>query len=184
MATGVLITEPRGILCDRYPLGAVRPGDRVPVRTRDGLRRDVFVERVLTDHPFGPVLLRQPDDWAPHPVTVEPAPIAAGDLMRAAVFAGDRPGISAGVAEDVSGTPVRIDPIGDVGELVSLRLAVAPGSSGAPVVDDAMHLRGIIVSGALDPRNPLSFMDPASRWHARLSGRQAGIRASDRRSDG
>ena len=168
-ATGVLIAEPRGILCDAFPLGDTTAGGKVPVRTRDGVRFDLAVIRKLTGSPFGPVLLEAPAGWTAHPIDVDPHPISLGTVLRVAVFAGDRPGISTGAVADLVHVSLRVEPVGMVDGLVSLRLAVAPGSSGAPVVDEALRLRGFIVAGSQDLQNPVSFMDPASRWHAGLS---------------
>jgi SIR2-like domain len=169
-ATGVLIAEPRGILCDRLPLGKAVVGATVPVHSRNGDRWDLHVVRVLADSPFGPVLLEAPERWTAHPVGVDPRPVALGTVLRAAVFAGERPGISSGAVPGAIEVTVNIEPVGVVEGLVSLGLSVAPGSSGAPVVDPSLRLRGFIVAGSQDVHNPWSFMDPASRWHAQLSG--------------
>jgi len=172
-ATGVLIAEPRGILCDRFPLDQVRLGQRVPVRTRDGEQWSLPVLRIVTERPFGPVLLEAPQQWTAHPVTVDPRPLSLGDAVSVVVFAGDRPGISTGALADVTHATVRIDPAGIVDGLVGLRLAVAPGSSGAPVVDASHRLRGFIVAGSQDQTHAVSFMEPASRWHTRLSRKES-----------
>jgi hypothetical protein len=168
-ATGVLIDKPRGILCDRFPTGSKKVGTRVHVRTREGDDWQLPVRRELTDSPFGPVLLEAPERWTPHPVAVDDRPVAIGTKLRAAVFAGERPGISSGVASETTDTSVRIDPVGWVRGLVGLRLATAPGSSGGPVVDASLRLRGFIVAGSTDLRHAKSYMDPAERWYAALS---------------
>jgi NAD-dependent SIR2 family protein deacetylase len=99
-ATGVLIAEPRGILCDRFALDGVKLGEQVPVRTREGERWDLAVVRVLTDSPFGPVLLEAPEGWTPHPISVDASPISLDTVLRVAVFAGERPGVSTGAVAD------------------------------------------------------------------------------------
>jgi hypothetical protein len=59
---------------------------------------------------------------------------------------------------------VDVAPVGKVGELVEVRAAVAPGSSGAPVVDTQMRVRGFVVAGSADPEQPFTFFYPAHRW--------------------
>ena len=168
-ATGVLMAEPRGILCDGFSLNRFKVGEKVPVRTRNGERWELPILRKLTDSPFGPMLLEAPERWAAHAVALNTDEISPGDLVRVAVFAGDRCGMSTGAVADRTNISTRIEPVGDVRGLVGLRVAVAPGSSGAPVVDEALRLRGFIVAGSTDLQNPWSLMDPASRWHAALS---------------
>jgi len=58
-----------------------------------------------------------------------------------------------------------------VEHLVALDCVVAPGSSGAPVVDDTMAVRGFIVAGSMDPDNPLSLAYPSEYWAAVLGSR-------------
>jgi hypothetical protein len=45
-----------------------------------------------------------------------------------------------------------------------LECVVAPGSSGAPVVDDLMAVCGFIVAGSVDPEQPRSFAYTARFW--------------------
>ena len=181
VATGALIAEPRGILCDLYPLESVGLGAKVPVRTRTGERWDVAVIRRLSDSPFGPVLLEAPEGWSPCPLSVDARPVSVGDVLRVAVFAGERPGVSSGAVAGVE-QDLRIEPVGNVKGLASLHLAVAPGSSGAPVVDAAHRLRGFIVAGSQDLTNPESYMDPASLWHATLAHKASPRKTRKRKS--
>jgi hypothetical protein len=180
VATGALIAEPRGILCDLFPLANVAPGEKVPVRTRTGEHWEAAVIRRLSDSPFGPVLLEVPDGWSPCPLSVDASPVSVGDIMRVAVFAGERPGVSSGAVAGVE-YDLRIEPVGNVEGLVSLHLAVAPGSSGAPVVDASQRLRGFVVAGSQDLTHPESYMDPASRWHAALARAASPVRTRKRK---
>ncbi|MDP1535094.1 MAG: hypothetical protein Q8L92_16080, partial [Rubrivivax sp.] len=63
---------------------------------------------------------------------------------------------------------VRIQPIGFVDDLAGLRLASAPGCSGAPVVDAGFAVQGFIVAGSVDPGRPDSYMLPTAVWAAPL----------------
>jgi hypothetical protein len=51
-----------------------------------------------------------------------------------------------------------------VRNLAALECFVAPGASGAPVVDSALTVQGFIVAGSQDPSHPESFAYPAKHW--------------------
>lgn len=64
---------------------------------------------------------------------------------------------------------LEIAPLGEVGQMVQLDLATSPGSSGAAVVDASCAVRGFIVAGSIDPKQPQSYALPASWWGPRLT---------------
>jgi hypothetical protein len=69
------------------------------------------------------------------------------------------------------GQTMRVPPVrGRVPHLVTMKCPVAPGASGAPVVDEAFTVRGFVVAGSTDLDNPWSVMYPASRWAAFAAG--------------
>jgi hypothetical protein len=70
--------------------------------------------------------------------------------------------------------PRPINPIGAVDRLVHVGCSVAPGSSGAPVLDADMRVRGFVVAGSVDPRQPDTYVYPASVWGAGLASAMSG----------
>jgi len=168
-ATGFLIREPRCIVCDRFPVDALGH-DTVRIRTSRGETHEVPVLKKLDGSPFGPVALAAPSDLRAPALEVDPAQVATGDRVRVAVAAGEYPGVSSGEVGDARTQSISVDPVGKVGGLIRLTVAVPAGSSGAPVVDAAYRVRGFIAAGRSDLKRPESWMDPASRWFDALRG--------------
>lgn len=161
-ATGFLLSDPRVIITDSFavsPVGA--PGDNVPVRFSDGRNRDLPITSI-GDHPFGPVVLEVPVDVRLPGLLMSPEPPASGSSVTLAVAAGKATGISRGTVVTGQPSTLVVEPIGQVSGIVELRARVAPGSSGAPVVDHAKQVVGVVVAGSDDPWNPVTLMLPAS----------------------
>lgn len=76
--------------------------------------------------------------------------------------------LSKGEIADARPASVNIAPIGFVADLTALKLATAPGSSGAPVVDAEFAVQGFVVAGSLDPKRPESYMLGSAQWAAPL----------------
>ena len=72
--------------------------------------------------------------------------------------------VRTGFVESIAIAPI-VEPVRD---MLQLELAVGPGSSGAAVVDARCAVRGLIVAGSTDPRQPTSYALPASWWGPRL----------------
>jgi len=163
--TGFVLSNPRVIVTDGWDLNvrALQPGPITIVGT--GGRQ--FKSRVLqhhTVHPFGPLVLEVPAELAAAGLHLNPQAPETAMVVQTAVAAGDRVGISSGAVTNAAEQSIPIDPIGPVAHLIELKLAIAPGSSGAPVTDAAFGTRGFIVAGSTDPDRPVSYMYPASRW--------------------
>jgi hypothetical protein len=119
------------------------------------------------------MLLEVPESVKVPGLRLNPDPVRAGDTVQIAVAAGTQTGISTGkINEKVSKTAIA--PIGEVHNLTSLNALVRPGSSGAPVVDSAMSVRGFIVAGSQDETRPVSFMYPSENWSPFVSGGRPG----------
>ncbi len=162
-ATAFLLESPRVIVCDKF--GAFgRTKRKSLVIESNGERYDARVLHVGS-HAFGPLVLEVPPALRARGLALAQAPAVATQAVHVAVQAGARQGLSDGVVRGAVG-PVVIAPIPKpVAGLVELQCVVAPGSSGAPVVDDgSMAVIGFIVAGSSDPDNPRSFMFPASAW--------------------
>ncbi len=167
--TGFLLEDPRVIITDGYAGNiASLDFDDVRIVTSDGSTLKTEVLRHVPDHPFGPLILRAPDSMNAAGLPLDPGPPAQRAEIQVAVAAGTRTGLSAGRV--ATGTEVALDiaPVGKVEHLVELKVAVAPGSSGAPVVDRQMGVKGFIVAGSTDPELPKSYMYPAGRWREAL----------------
>jgi hypothetical protein len=158
-ATGFLLAEPRVIVAD---VSGVPEGvETVEIAPGDGRRlRAAVLARGA--HPFGPVVLEAPEGLRVQGLALTPDPAEADLPVRIAVAAGDRVGMSDGVVATGRAEEIDIVPTGRVGGLVRISAETAPGASGAPVVDPAMAVRGLIVAGA--PGAPTSYMLPAGAW--------------------
>ncbi len=165
VATGFLLAEPRVVVADGW-IAKVHFAKSGPicVVTAGGRRIQTRVRRRVETHPFGPLLLEAPSEWDAPGLTLNASAPAPGTAVHVAVAAGQRIGISAGSIADPRERTVPVAELGPVPHLVSVACAVAPGSSGAPVVDGAFTVRGFIVAGTDDLRSPRSEMYPASRW--------------------
>ncbi len=162
--TGFILETPRVIVTDVFPAGPDRAvGDQVNVTFADGRELALPIVARL-DHPFGPVVLAPPPDVAVPGLRLAPATLGPGDRVTMAVAAGSATGLSTGTVTGVHLGAVDIAPLGSVSGLVEIRARVAGGSSGAPIVDDSMHVVGFVVAGSSDPDNPQTFMLPATQW--------------------
>ena len=161
--TGFLVAEPRLVVTDGYA-GNVDHLDpsKVTLVTSGGRRMTTRFLRRDDSYPFGPLLLEAPDELKIPGLRVDPDPVTLGLDTRVAVAAGERVGLSTGVVVDTVELTVAIDPIGMVDHLVAVDCVVAPGSSGAPVVDGSMAVRGFVVAGGVE--QPPALMYPAERW--------------------
>jgi hypothetical protein len=161
-STAFLLAKPRVIVCDAFAAaGLSGAGQALNLLAADQQSFKAPVLRTNQAHPFGPMLLEAPES------------VKVPGLRL----------ISTGqVSEKVSRTAIA--PIGQVRNLASLNALVRPGSSGAPVVDSAMSVRGFIVAGSQDETRPLSFMYPSEHWSNFVSGGKAGkiVKARKKRS--
>ncbi len=167
--TGFVLTSPRVIVTDRFALQAAATlGSTVWVTTSDGRNLQTTVVAV-DDQPLGVTLLAVPDEVTQTGLRVGADAVpSAGKSVTLAVAVGASTGLSSG--EIVSGIEESLEvvPVGEVTGLVQIRARTAPGSSGAPVVNDAMKLVGVVVAGATDPDNPQTFMVPIGNWRHQL----------------
>lgn len=162
--TGFLLSEPRVIVTDPFAIAPTRsPGDTVPVRLADGRQLKLPISRQGT-HPFGPVVLETPTDVDMPGLELAASEPLPGARVSMAVAAGTATGLSDGTVVTANPPTYDIQPLGQVHGLVELRARVAPGSSGAPVVDDAKRAVGMIVAGGKAPENPMTLMLPVSQW--------------------
>jgi hypothetical protein len=150
------------IVTDGYSgnVGALR--DPVTILTSDQRRLETRVRKHVQSYPFGPLILDVPEEFKVNGFSLDTGPVSADQSLRIGVAAGERIGISAGVIQDPRQVSMNIPPIGMVEHLVAVNAVVAPGASGAPVVDSSFAVRGFIVAGRDDA--PPSFLYPASRW--------------------
>jgi hypothetical protein len=182
-STGFVLADPRVVVIDGYVGNTFFIEDKATIQSFDGRR---FEARILRrhDHPFGPIILEVPGELRVPGLKVNPTPPAIPNLpVRIAVAAGERIGISSGVLIVHHEMTTKIEPIGVVKNLVPIQAVVAPGSSGAPVVDEKFNVRGFIVAGASDA--PPALMYPSNRWASALkrdTPPRTGMRRAGKRS--
>ena len=175
MSTGFVLADPRVIITDGYPLASLAQRQQGPatvtVVTADGKRyHDAIVHRDPS-HPFGVVAIEAFSDVKKFPgLRLNTRRLAAGTRVHIGVAAGERVGVSSGRIRSPRERQIEVDPVGSVPHLVGVDAEVAQGSSGAPVVDDDLTVRGYIVAGG----KTLAFMYPSYRWAAELRAIQAG----------
>jgi S1-C subfamily serine protease len=177
MSTGFVLADPRVIVTDGYPIAALAGAQgnmptTVTVVTADGKRyHDQIVHRDPS-HPFGVVLIEAFSDVKKFPgLKMNTSRPKAGTAVQIGVAAGERVGVSAGRIRNAHEQTIEVAPVGRVPHLIAVESAVAPGSSGAPVVDADLTVLGYIVAGG---NKPPAFMYPSHRWAARLRAIQRG----------
>jgi hypothetical protein len=162
-STAFLIAEPRVILCDRYATG-LDVGDAATLVDSHG---DSFIVNVVaadSNYPFGPTVLEAPRDLCAPGLRLASGPLQPNAAVQVFVTTGAATGISSGKVT-ARGVSTSIAPIrGEISDLVELECVVAPGASGAPVVDTTLSVCGFIVAGSTDPKDPRSYAYPAEHW--------------------
>jgi hypothetical protein len=172
-ATAFLLESPRVIVCDAYVVASlIDKQGQLAMVTADGRRFRARVSRTSTAHPFGPALVEVPEAIKIPGLTLDSRPVGFEDPVQVAVAAGSRTGISTGAVATMVEVSANIEPLGRVDDLVELGVFVRPGSSGAPVVDGSMAVRGFIVAGSEDERNPRSYMYPSAAWAGDLDAQE------------
>ncbi|CDO89528.1 hypothetical protein AWC29_13425 [Mycobacterium triplex] len=162
-ATAFLLAEPRVILCDRSASDLHVVAGEVILIDSNG---DSFSTRAIaveSTSPFGPTVLEAPDHLRTPGLRLATGRLQLGATVQMLVAAGAVTGISSGrvTALDAS---IRIAEIGEVAGLAELDGVVAPGASGAPVVDATLSVCGFVVAGSIDPEVAHSFAYPAECW--------------------
>lgn len=137
-------------------------------------------------NPFGPAVLEAPPELKMPGLRLDPGKAQPGLQVRVGVAAGERVGVSGGTIRAVEQRQ-NIAPVRVVKGLTEIDCVVAPGASGAPVVDETMAVRGFIVAGSHD--RPPAYMFPATAWaqalqrpSARLTRKRAGSRGTAARA--
>ncbi len=178
-STAFLLAEPRVIVCDRYASAPHIKNGKVAIIAAGGHTFKTKVVRSDNRHPFGPTILEAPDALQTPGLRLTATPLKPGAIMQVLVAAGEKTGISTGTVTKARLAPMDVPPIeGQVPNLAGLECVVAPGASGAPVVDDTMAVRGFIVAGSRDPQNPWSFAYPAQHWASLLAGQKGAKKQS------
>ena len=173
--TGFLLAEPRVIVTDGWSGNTSRfVKGGVFVVTGDGHRYASRLRPSGSGHVFGPALVDAPKELRVPGLRLDATPLAAGTRLQVAVAAGDRVGLSSGEVSTGREQSLQILPIGTVPQMLHIRCAVAPGSSGAPAADEAMRVRGFVVAGSVDPDRPDSFLLQAARWAGALPAPRRG----------
>jgi hypothetical protein len=164
-STAFLVADPRVIVCDTYASAPYISNETLELIASNRQRFTARVLRAEEKHPFGPTVLEAPASLQVPGLRLSTAPLKKGEAIQVLVAAGDKTGISTGVVKKPRVDPMMIAPVPDkVRDLAALECLVAPGSSGAPVVDGALDVRGFVVAGSMNPNNPLSFAYPAQYW--------------------
>ena len=167
-STGFVLADPPVVVTDAYAAEAGAVNGSMTIQTRDGRRLTAKVVG-RHKHVFGPIILERPADLLVPGLKLNAAPVLLDQSVRIGVAVGDRIGVSSGAPVDGVGARVKIEPVGVVENLVRIRASVAPGSSGAPVVDETFHVRGFIVAGG----GETALMHPATDWAGALNASPA-----------
>jgi hypothetical protein len=168
--TGFVLADPRVIVTDGYVGNTgMFNANRIIVITSTGRRLTTRGRLLISTHPFGPWVLEVPPELLVSGLRLDPSPLRAGDATHIAVAAGERVGLSSGSVISGLLETVSIAEIGEVPDLVHVRCATAPGSSGAPIVDAARAVRGFVVAASNNADQPDTYIYPAERWHAQLT---------------
>ena len=171
-ATAFLLAEPRVIVCDTYASAPSITNGEAELIASGGHRFKARVLRTADDHPFGPTILEPPAALQVPGLRLSRTAVKPGTVVQVLVAAGEKTGISTGTVTLARLDPLVIAPIdGKVRDLAALECVVAPGSSGAPVVNDALAVLGFVVAGSMDANDPRSFFYPAQHWAAFLGER-------------
>ena len=169
--TGFLLAEPRVIVTDGYLAGAGFDPERIVLVTGSGRRLLTRASRLCAGHPSGPWLLEAPAGLSVRGLRASAEPLTRGEALQFAVAAGERTGLASGTVVSGRLETIPVDPMGRVPDLVHVRTVLAPGSSGAPAVDDDLAVRGFVAAGSNDPAHPHTYVHPAHKWLAEvLSG--------------
>jgi hypothetical protein len=161
--TGFVLADPRLIVTDGYVANVEQfdPADVTLVAAGDRRLATRFLGRDDT-YPFGPQLVEVPDELKVDGLRLDPRPVTRDLEVRVAVAAGERVGVSSGVISNPRKQRIEVYSLGLVDKLVWVECTVAPGASGAPVVDGSMAVRGFVVAGRMD--RPPTLMYPAECW--------------------
>jgi hypothetical protein len=163
--TGFLLAEPRLIVTDGWAGNVARfPDGRLFVVMSDGQRRASRIHQSRSQHPFGPAWVDAPETMRVPGLRLARGPLAKGGRLHIAIAAGERVGLTTGTVTTAKEQRLDIQPIGPVANLIHVKATVAPGSSGAPAVDENMRVRGFVVAGSSDPRMPDTFVLPSTLW--------------------
>jgi S1-C subfamily serine protease len=117
-------------------------------------------------HPFAPAVLEIPGELKATGLCLHLGKLIKKEPLRVAVAAGEQTGISSGYILRTKEESSIVSPIGNVDNLIALDCLVAPGSSGAPVVNKNMEVIGFIVAG--NDRDPRSYMYPVIQWEQQI----------------
>lgn len=185
--TGFVLAEPRVIVVDGCMSDPKNSGFKINeiVTSRGQHLRTRRLRRIPGDL-FGPLLLKVPRELEVPGLRLDVAPVSAGLPVQVGVAVkhawpeskepGERTtqkgkvsfGLSSGHVIDGVEKPQDLSGY-HCGHVIELACAVAPGSAGAPVVDERMAVRGFIVGGKADLKNPWAAMFPAFRWGRKLA---------------
>lgn len=161
-STGFILAQPPVIVTDGFSVQYHIHQDQKPIIAYNGRRIKCKVIKKNLTHPFGPFILQVPKQVKALGLRMDTRPLKSNLPVHIAVAAGPRIGVSSGVIDNPNEERLQIDPVGNVDHLIAIDCVVAPGSSGAPVVDSSFGVRGFIVAGRHD--RPPSHMYPAYRW--------------------
>lgn len=165
--TGFLLAEPRVIVTDGYLAGAGGfDPERITLVTGSGQRLTTRASHLGKGHPFSPWVLEAPAGLAARGLRASAEPLKKGEALQFAVAAGERTGLAPGTVLSGRAAAIDVNPLGRVPDLVHVRAFLAPGSSGAPAVDDNLAVRGFVAAGSDDEARPDTFVYPAGKWLA------------------
>lgn len=183
--TGFVLAEPRvivvdGCMSDRKIIGF----DVNEIVTSRGVHLQTKRIRRIPGDSFGPLLLEVPRELGVAGLRMDLAPVSPGLAVQVGVAVRHKSafpkrvgarkkarvnfGLSSGHVMTGVEHPAQLSGH-QCGHVIDLACAVAPGASGAPVVDEQLAVRGFIIGGNDDLKNPLSLMFPASRWGGKVA---------------
>jgi hypothetical protein len=162
-STAFLIAEPRVILCDRYASGLNIVDGVANLIDSNGSSFSARVIAVNSNYPFGPTVLEAPTHLLGPGLRLATGVLQVSDEVQILVAVGAATGISSGKVT-ARGLSISITPVGEVEDLVEVHGLIAPGASGAPVVDSTLSVCGFVVGGGTDTQDPRALAYPAEHW--------------------
>ena len=169
-STAFLLAEPRVIVCDAFAAVPAIANGALVLLGGAGQRFEARVLRTATTHPFGPTLLEPPDTLLIPGIALSKESMKPGEVVQVLVAAGERTGVGTGTVTVAQVRPLAIEPVPKkVRALTQLQCLVVGGSSGAPVIDSQLMVRGFIVAASGKVDNPVCFAYGSASWAKELA---------------
>jgi len=161
----VIITTAQGDYFRQSSDGLRRLPDSLQIIDSESRPRRCQVLGVVSNDPFGPVVLSPPPTMLEHGLKLRKSSARIGERMAIFLMSdGDRPEeLAYGTVTGLLASTV-IEPIGTVKNLVTISANLSLGSSGSPVIDGDGLVAGMIIGSSTGE----ALMYPTNQWYPKL----------------